>query len=88
VEVIGAMNESVETLLQTVSLALLLDLNHLRNVIDAAKEVLARADNEQAKRILSEVKLAEAVLDATQVYVDILVVISRDHRQTFPGSLH
>ena len=82
------MNEVVETLLQTASSALLLDLNHLRKVIEAAKEVLARADNEKAKRILSEVKLAEAVLDATEVYVDILVVISRDHRQTFPGLFH
>jgi hypothetical protein len=82
------MNEAVDTLLQTASSALLLDLSHLRKVIAVAKEALAGSDNEQAQRIMSEIKLAEAVLEATEVYVDFLIVISREHRQTFSGPLH
>lgn len=87
-DVIRAMNESVETLLHTAGSALLLDLSEVRKVIVAAKEAFADSDGEQAKRIMSEIQLAEAVLDATESYVEVLIVISREHRQTFSGACH
>jgi hypothetical protein len=83
VEVISAVDESVETLLHTAASALLLDLRQVRKVVAAVKEAFAGANSEQVKRIMSEIQLAEAVLDATEFYVDVLIVISREHRQTF-----
>jgi hypothetical protein len=77
------MDESVETLLHTAASALLLDLSQLRKIIADAKEAFAEANNEQVKRIMAEIQLAAAVLDATEFYVDVLIVISREHRQTF-----
>jgi len=85
---IRAMSESVETLLHTAASALLLDLSEVRKVIVAAKRSFADADSGQAKRIMAEIQLAEAVLDATEFYVDVLIVISREHRQTFSGAFH
>ena len=82
------MDESVEILLHTAASALLLDLSQLRKIIADAKEVFAEANNEQAKRIMAEIQLTAAVLDATEFYVDVLVVISREHRQTFSVAFH
>lgn len=82
------MDESVEILLHTAASALLLDLSQLRKIIADAKEVFAEANNEQAKRIMAEIQLTAAVLDATEFYVDVLIVISREHRQTFSVAFH
>jgi len=82
------MDESVEILLHTAASALLLDLSQLRKIIADAKEAFAEANNEQAKRIMAEIQLTAAVLDATEFYVDVLIVISREHRQTFSVAFH
>ena len=82
------MDESVEILLHTAASALLLDLSRLRKIIADAKEAFAEANNEQAKRIMAEIQLTAAVLDATEFYVDVLIVISREHRQTFSVAFH
>jgi len=82
------MDESVEILLHTAASALLLDLSQLWKIIADAKEAFAEANNEQAKRIVAEIQLTAAVLDATEFYVDVLIVISREHRQTFSVAFH
>jgi hypothetical protein len=77
----------IENLLRMASSTLLVDITQVRQVIAVAKEILAGAQSSQAERILLEIRLAEAVLEATEVYCNHLIAISREHRQMFYGAL-
>jgi hypothetical protein len=68
------LDESLEGLFEAAAAAILLDLDKLRGVIAEAKEM-------QWEIAKIEIDLAEAVLDATQSYVDDLIAIGRATRR-------
>jgi len=82
------MNETLNTLLQTAASALLLDIDQIRRMIAAAREGIGAADNDTTRRILSDLQMAEGVLDATETYADKLIVLSREHRRMLCRTFH